>query len=151
MLRAENQKAVAENGGMQQSGGCLWFKGKPSLDTGADQFAEDLSFLLKNLHSHTSNEADYPYDFPEINEATSPLGIPWETSKDVQFLHTIPFIGFTWDLAKKWVSLPESKKLKYLCAIAEWKPGPPTLLTMYRSYMESFCMHAPLSHMGELT
>ena len=63
----------------------------------------------------------YPYGFKQINGITDPLGIPWETSKDVQFSHIIPFIGFSWDLQQKEVSLPESKKAKYTQAILEWR------------------------------
>ena len=120
-LRAKNREVAANNGGMLQTGGRLWFKGRPSLETGGEQFAEDFAFPLRHLQNHTSNHITYPYDFPDIDELTSPLGIPWETSKDVHFSYVVPFIGFTWDLIEKRVSLPESKKVKYLHAINEWR------------------------------
>ena len=68
-----------------------------------------------------SDDTVYLYDFLEIDEITSPLGIPWETSKDIPFSYIVPFLGFSWNLSEKRVSLPESKKVKYLRAIADWK------------------------------
>ena len=116
-----DQKAILENGGEVKSGGRLWYKGKLSVKGTAEHFAKDLSFPILNLRDHLNNGVTCPYDFDEINATTKPLGIPWEASKDIPFDYIVPFIGFTWDLAEKRVSLPEAKKEKYLRAIHEWK------------------------------
>ena len=57
----------------------------------------------------------------DIDALSDKLGIPWETKKDIPFSTVAPFIGFSWDLANRTVSLPESKKAKYLQAILEWE------------------------------
>ena len=111
---------IISNGGRQQTGGRLWFKGKSSEETGAEHFAENLTFPIRHLRDHQSGGIAYPYGFPEIDESTKPLGIPWESSKDIPFNHAVPFIGFLWDLRERSVSLPEPKKLKYRLAIHEW-------------------------------
>ena len=119
--RSENQTIVAQNGGMLRTGGRLWFKGRSSLEVGSEHFAEDLSFPLQLLQPHANNSGDYPYDFVDVDKVTTPLGIPWETSKDVPFSNVVPFIGFSWNLVEKRVELPDSKKKKYLLSISEWK------------------------------
>ena len=119
--RKINREIVEKNGGMLRSGGRLWFKGRVTPDAGAEHFAEDLSFPIRQIREHRSDALMYPYDFEEINKITDPLGVPWETSKDVPFSQSVPFIGFTWDLNNKKVALPGPKKEKYLNAIAEWK------------------------------
>lgn len=122
--RNDNRKVIADNGGMLQTGGRLWFKGRPSADAGPEHFAEDLSLPLKCIREHHLDGTIFPYDFADINKVTDPLGIPWEMTKDVPFNHVVPFIGFSWNLVEKKVSLPEPKKEKYLRAIFEWKQQP---------------------------
>ena len=107
-----------------QTGGRLWFKGNVSEETGAEHFAEDLAFPIGHVHNHQSGKLVYPYDFDEINEITGPLGVPWESSKDVPFSSSVPFIGFLWNLDQKTVTLTEPKKAKYIQAIHEWKKLP---------------------------
>jgi hypothetical protein len=119
--REANRKIVADNGGTLQSGGRLWFKGKLSASAGNEHFAEDLTFPIRQAEKPRNNPRAYPYGFDNIEEVTRPLGIPWESSKDIPFNHVVPFIGFSWDLDKQRVALPDSKKEKYLRAIAEWK------------------------------
>lgn len=60
----------------------------------------------------------------DIDAISNDLGIPWETGKDLPFSNVAPFIGFSWDLTNCTVSLPESKKAKYLQAIQEWEAKP---------------------------
>ena len=60
----------------------------------------------------------------DIDALSDDLGIPWEADKDVPFGEVAPFIGFTWDLTNCTVSLPDSKKEKYLQAIQEWEMKP---------------------------
>ena len=78
-------------------------------------------FPIKHIRNCRSREGSFPFSFKEINEITDPLGIPWEKSKDTPFSPVIVFAGLLWDLDLKRVSLPESKKEKYVQAISEWK------------------------------
>lgn len=118
--RQRNRDIVTDNGGKVQTGGRLWYKGKLLEDVGNEHFAEDLSFPLRTLPGHHNHTSPYPYDIRSIDKITEPLGIPWESSKDIPFGFEVPFIGFLWDLENKKVSLSEAKKQKYLCAIVEW-------------------------------
>ena len=122
--RARDRQTVAENGGIIHSRGCLWYKGKYLLEIGHEHFAEDLHFPLSPRLPHHHEQDGFPYNFDNINQLTDPLGIPWESSKDVPFTTTITFAGLTWDLDRKSVSLPDSKKGKYLCAIHDWLRSP---------------------------
>jgi hypothetical protein len=119
--RDRNREIITKNGGPTPTGGRIWYKGAPSPDAGPEHFAEDLAHPIKTIREHVMNGTVYPYGFEEIDEITNPLGIPWESSKDVPFSDVVPFIGFAWNLARKRVFLPESKKEKYLHAIVEWK------------------------------
>jgi len=119
--REQNRKVILENGGKLQTGGRIWYKGKILAETGAEQFAENLAFPIRHARDHPNSDTIYGYGFDEIDELTKPLGIPWEASKDIHFSHVVPFVGFAWDLERKRVALPESKKEKYIQAISEWR------------------------------
>ena len=116
-----DQETLEHNGGEIQTGGHLWYKGETLAETGAEQFAENLEFPLQHIRDHKDQGRTYSCGFLEIDKSTMPLGIPWECSKDVPFKLIVIFEGFAWDLDKKRVSLPESKKGKYTQAIAAWK------------------------------
>ena len=122
--REINRRTVADNGGKIQTGGRLWYKGKTLAEVGAEHFAEDLVFPIKHIKDREEQGTTFPYGFEEINDVTAPLGIPWETSKDVPFSSIITFAGFAWDLDKKKVSLPNTKGEKYVQAIQEWRQQP---------------------------
>ena len=77
---------------------------------------------LKFCRSHTDEQ--FTYCMADIDTLSDDLGIPWEADKDIPFGEVTPFIGFTWDLANCMVSLPDSKKEKYLQAIREWETKP---------------------------
>jgi hypothetical protein len=57
----------------------------------------------------------------DIDSFSDELGIPWEHAKDIPFSPVITYIGFRWDIEARTVSIPETKKTKYLIAIAAWK------------------------------
>jgi hypothetical protein len=119
--RAFHRITLARNGGQIQTGGRLWFKGDVLPETGMEHFTEGLDFPLRHIRDHEDQGHTFPYGFDEINEITTPLGVPWELSKDVEFSKIVIFAGFVWDLEKKRVSLPESKKEKYTQAMLAWK------------------------------
>jgi hypothetical protein len=53
---------------------------------------------------------DFAYSMADINEASNPLGIPWEKEKDVQFSTEVPFVGFLWNLSACTVSLTPAER-----------------------------------------
>jgi len=122
--RNTNRETVINNGGRLQTGGRLWYKGKVLADAGAEHFPEDFTFPLSRIREHRDQNIAYPYGFEEIDEITTPLGIPWEASKDTRFNTSVIFAGLSWNLDEKRVSLPDSKKEKYERAISEWKQHP---------------------------
>ena len=77
------------------------------------------SLLTQIGRSHEDEQ--FTYCMADIDVLSNDLGIPWETGKDLPFSDVTPFIGFSWDLTNRTVSLPESKKAKYLQAIQEWE------------------------------
>ena len=51
------------------------------------------------------------------------LGWPWSPEKCAPFAHRFRYIGFDWDLLEKTVSIPDSKRSKFLEKLAAWRPG----------------------------
>ena len=43
-------------------------------------------------------EARFTYNDADIDHLSKVLGIPWENSKTIPFLHTVLYLGFTWDI-----------------------------------------------------
>ncbi|KAN0091429.1 hypothetical protein V8E55_004995 [Tylopilus felleus] len=64
----------------------------------------------------------------------------WELSKDAPFSSTPIFIGFTWDLENKTVSLTTTKQTKYIDAIHQW------LRTTAHTLEQVQQLHGRLSH-----
>ena len=58
----------------------------------------------------------YSTDIDSILAFTSPLGILWHpvVVKGQDFISTVPYVGFLWDLDNRLVSLSSKKHLKYL-------------------------------------
>lgn len=57
----------------------------------------------------------YEYDKKEALKRIEPLNVPWHEKKgDDKFLPVTNFIGYTWDLPQKRVSLPDLKRKKFL-------------------------------------
>ena len=99
----------------------MWYKEKSSPEVDDEYFTEDLAYPIQLLQACKDDNIPFPYNFEDIDTITSPLGVPWEKSKEIHFGYTVPFIGFTWDLLNKTISLPQAKKEKYLQSITEWR------------------------------
>lgn len=117
--RREWRRIIDECGGQHHSGGRLWYGGRVLADERIEEFAEDMVFPLQVLTT-----GEYPYTLESINAITDPLGIVWELSKDQDFAPAVTFTGLLWDLDGQTVQLTESKRVKYLCAIKEWRAKP---------------------------
>lgn len=119
--RNSNREIIAAKGGKQRTGGRIWYKGRTLAEVGSEHFAEDLAFPIRHIKSHRQGDVVYSYGVKDIDDITRPLGIPWETSKDIPFGSIITFAGLSWDLENKRVALPDTKKEKYLQALLEWQ------------------------------
>ena len=67
-----------------------------------------------------SSTPSYPYDESAIWQIADNLGWPWAPKKCFPFAPTFVYIGFLWDLEAKTVSLPDTKRLKYLTKLNRW-------------------------------
>jgi hypothetical protein len=109
--------------GLRQTGGRIWYEGTKFPDGSFDIFSEDCAFPILDLSSssvHGTADADFSSSFAEIDRASSPLGIPWESTKDSPFAFTVVYIGLFWSLPALTVELAETKKDKYRAAITNW-------------------------------
>ena len=121
-LRERWRTVIASNGGKQQKGGRIWFRGELLPNEHSEEFAEDMSKPLRDLTT-TQRGTEHPehaYTMNDVDAISARLGIPWEESKDVPFNKIVPFIGFDWNLEEKKVRLQNKKKKKYLGAVVEW-------------------------------
>ncbi|CAD6963477.1 unnamed protein product, partial [Tilletia caries] len=55
-----------------------------------------------------------------INKITDPLGLPWKSTKDVDFSTTITYVGFCFDIPTRTVSLPDDKRERYRAQLTDW-------------------------------
>lgn len=110
--------------GQQLMGGRIWFEGLSRGGRVLDEFSEDCAAPIIDLSSfspRSEHDSLFSYSFADIDRISAPLGIPWEASKDQPFSSRVDYIGFTWDLETRTVSLSEKKVAKYLQAINEWR------------------------------
>ena len=73
-------------------------------------------FRFPNLH----DEPTPSYTIDDIYNLGDRLGWPWKRSKTRPFDATFLYLGFSWDLRSKTVSLPQAKKLRYLDRLLPW-------------------------------
>ena len=145
-LRRKWNTAIIANGGQIHDGGRLWYCGDTMPDDRPEEFDEDAGYPLLDLSlSSPRSAADEPftYSMEDIDRIYSELGVPWETTKDVPFATSVPFIGFIWDIAELQVSIPTKKKTKYLEAIQEWLLQPTHTLEEVRKLYRKL-LHACL-------
>lgn len=105
--------------------GRLWFGGYRFDDGTLDQSSDDCEFPCRD-HSQSSprpeHDREFTYNLSDVDTLFNQLGDKlWELSKDSNFAYQQTFTGFVWDLVSLTVGLPESKKTKYLGAIATWQ------------------------------
>lgn len=51
------------------------------------------------------------------------LGLPWSAKKTAPFSSTFTYLGFAWDLDRRWVQLTDKKRCKYVAALSGWSVG----------------------------
>ena len=121
--RAQTAEMIKRNGGLITRGGRQWYQGDPMPNGSHAEFDDDHRSPIRDLSNSSSrSETDqkYTYNFEDIDALSHQLGIPWESSKDVPFSTSVPYLGLIWDLELRVVTLSESKRSKYLLAIKEW-------------------------------
>lgn len=123
-VRSKQAQTIKDNGGQRHSKGRLWFRGNTLENGKFEEYDEDHLHQIKDLSRtspRSSHDASFSYAFQDIDHISTKLGIPWEREKDTPFSHIFTFIGLTWNLRTKTVSLPEQKKQKYLNALRDWQ------------------------------
>lgn len=109
--------------GSQLTGSRIWFEGLPRGGDSSDEFSEDCAAPIIDLSlcsPRAEHDSLFSYSFADIDRISAPLGIPWEPSKDQPFASKVDYIGFTWNLDTRTVSLSQKKIEKYLQAIDHW-------------------------------
>lgn len=68
-----------------------------------------------------TNGFSYGYDKVDMLSRIAPLHVPWHPDKGSPvFASVMTFIGLSWDLTLKTVSLPDHKRLKYLTRVTSF-------------------------------
>jgi len=122
--RALTAELIRDNGGQQSSGGRIWYPGDFQPNGSRAEFDDDHVFPLVDLSSdspRSEEDQKYTYNFEDIDRISRILGIPWEPSKDIPFSPSVTYLGFTWDLDNRTVTLSDSKRTKYIQAIDDWR------------------------------
>ncbi|KAF5379454.1 hypothetical protein D9615_006559 [Tricholomella constricta] len=89
---------------------CLFFK-----------YEDDIEAFRYPVSDGPFHEGPYHYahDRDSVMALVADLNIPWHPEKtDTHFSTNFTYIGFSWDLVLRRVSLPEKKRLKYLNRVA---------------------------------
>ncbi|KAF5369201.1 hypothetical protein D9615_009969 [Tricholomella constricta] len=89
---------------------CLFFK-----------YEDDIEAFRYPVSTGPFHEGPYHYthDRDSVMALVADLNIPWHPDKtDTHFSTNFTYIGFSWDLVLRRVSLPEKKRLKYLNRVA---------------------------------
>jgi hypothetical protein len=84
--------------------------------TPALKWVDDFVFFHFPLPNSPPANPHFQFDLKSILSISEPLGIPWHpvSVKGQDFGSLVTYVGFTWDLAQRTVSLPDSKRLKAL-------------------------------------
>lgn len=97
----------------------IWERARPGLSL--FKYEDDMSALqLPDIHGHVlKGDFRYRYDRQTCVEPINILGAPWHEIKTGKYFEfSMVFIGFLWDLANRRVSLPETKRLKFLTRVS---------------------------------
>ena len=144
--RKEWHRQITANGGRLQERSRFWFQGETMPDGRPMEFDEDAGVSFRDLSSNsprTPEDATFTYNDADIDYVSSLLGIPWENTKTIPFGHSFPYLGFSWDLQARTVTIPPTKKEKYSDAIAKWAASPTHTLEEVRKLYGKL-LHASL-------
>src|SRR3984957_13527993 len=75
---------------------------------------------LGSFSSQEFPDLRYDYDLDHVKFIISPLRIPWHREKGQDFHSTFPYLGFTWNLTDKTVTIPEKNGQKHHARLIEF-------------------------------
>ncbi|OBZ72642.1 hypothetical protein A0H81_07918 [Grifola frondosa] len=79
------------------------------------KWVDDLfNFRFPKTIGNSPNSFTYSHTIQDIFRITKPLGVPWHQTKCTEHAFTGIYLGFLWDVWNRTVSLPETKRQKYL-------------------------------------
>lgn len=84
------------------------------------KWVDDFIFFRYPTVSSPTGPWSYTYSEKLIWDIGEELGWPWAPKKHFPFASSFTYIGFHWDIKGKSVSLPESKRVKYLDRLEGW-------------------------------
>lgn len=116
-------QALSGKHGRQKLCSRIFFRGDLFPDGRMQEFSEDFKFPLLDLTGPTPAvhcDLGFAYGDEHLDALSSDLAVPWHADKTTSFASRVVYLGFEWDLVRKTVSLPSSKKAKYKAAIATW-------------------------------
>ncbi|KIJ07705.1 hypothetical protein PAXINDRAFT_158345 [Paxillus involutus ATCC 200175] len=83
-------------------------------------WADDYIFLRYPSFPSLTGPWSYSYDESLPFSIAQELGWPWASNEHSPFAFTFTYLGFTWDLTNKTVSIPLTKRQKYLDRMKDW-------------------------------
>lgn len=104
----------------------------------------------KTLPDGSVTPYEYLFGLIHIYDKSRPLGVPWHPVKWTDFAFAFTYLGFLWNLTDRSVTLPESKRLKYLAKVSDalrvlnttsGRPG-------RMSYLDAMSINGTLSHVS---
>lgn len=96
------------------------------LHRGVDEvsnWADDFNFWRFPKIPSLDGPWTYNYDEQLPIRVATEIGWPWSAKKSKPFSQIWEFIGFRWDLVEKSVTLPETKKIKFLSKLSTCVAG----------------------------
>ena len=118
-FRKDTRQIIIDQGSEKHERGRTWFTGSTLPNGQIEEWHKDMRFPIQNF-PHRDNNQSHTCTMEDINDASMPLSIPWQLSKDLPFTSSNNFIGFYWNLHTKTVTLPDRKHIKYLKGILRW-------------------------------
>lgn len=114
------------------------------------KWVDDFDVLRYPIRSVTNDDGStkfhYAFDLSTIFRISDPLGILWHPvgEKGHDFASETTYVGFRWDLEAKMVSLPETKRLKYLKKVTDFLQC--ALVNATVKYDLTASLHGTLQH-----
>lgn len=127
---------ASSNAGQISNAAIAIWQRKSGFDNHLFKYEDDINnFCFPNSLGHFSDGPfHYVHDRDSSMKLIEDLCIPWHPEKTgTQFLSSSTYIGFFWDLTRRWISLPDKKRQKYLARVS-------TLLSGAAS-SQRFCLH----------
>jgi hypothetical protein len=107
------------------------------------KWVDDFLFFRAPVANANSSMV-FPYAELDIYSVALTLGWAWKPSKTCPFSTCFCYIGFDWDIPRRYVSIPVEKHLKFVSKIASWSSRPTATLKDIESLLGSL-IHCALA------